>query len=153
MLLSEAWKGYELDKRFAGYAPSTLEGYELQWDLLIREIGDVDIEDVTSEQLKMYLMEAKAERNLKPSTVNHRGKALRSIFRWAHEEGHISTNPARRLKEMKEPKPVPKGLSNYILESLRESCKTFREHAIIEVFFATGCRLSEINSLNINDIK
>lgn len=35
---------------------------------------------------------------------------------------------------------------------LREACKTPRERAMIEVFYATGCRLSEIQQLDRRDI-
>jgi len=153
MLLSEAWKEFELDKRLGGYAESTIEDYKLQWDLLIREIGDISIKDVAYEQLKMYIIDQKQIRNLMASSVNHREKSLRSVFRWAHENGYISVNPASRLKGMKEPKTVPKGIPTFFLETIRESCKTSREHALVEIFFNTGCRLAEIQKLNINDIK
>ncbi len=152
MIMSEVWKQFELDKQLEGYASSTIEDYKLQWDLLMREIGNIKIKDITYEQLKMYIIEQKQKRSLMPSSVNHRSKSLRSVFRWAHENGYISVNPACRLKGMKEPKTVPKNIPPFFLESIRESCKNSREHALIEIFFNTGCRLAEIQKLNINDI-
>ena len=38
------------------------------------------------------------------------------------------------------------------LEIIRESCKTLRQRALIEVLYATGCRLSEVVNINRDDV-
>ena len=55
MLLSQAWETYESDKRIEGFSPQTLKAYQLQVTLLIRYFGDVEINSLTTEQLKEYL--------------------------------------------------------------------------------------------------
>lgn len=152
MLLSETWEACKMDKQLEGYSPKTLDDYDLQSRLLIKSIGDIDIKDVTLEILKKYLLNAKKERKLLNSSLNHRQRCIRSIFRWAHQEGHININPAYKLREAKEPQRIPKALSEEDLEMLREGCKSAREHAIVETFFASGCRLSELAQLNRNAI-
>ena len=152
MLLSEAWEAYKMDKHLEGYSPRTIKNNALQIRLLIEDIGDVSINEVTLEVLKKYLYNAQQERNLKNTSVNHRQRCIRSLFNWAHQEGHISVNPAFKLREMKEPQRIPKALSEENLEMLREGCVSAREHALIEVFFASGCRLSEVKNLNKRDI-
>ena len=54
MLLSKAWETYESDKRIEGFSPQTLKAYQLQVNLLIRHFGDVEIDLLTTEQLKDY---------------------------------------------------------------------------------------------------
>ena len=58
MLLSQAWETYESDKRIEGFSPQTLKAYQLQVTLLIRYFEDVEINSLTTEQLKEYLSES-----------------------------------------------------------------------------------------------
>ncbi|WP_233530929.1 hypothetical protein [Paenibacillus alkalitolerans] len=48
--------------------------------MLIREIGDLEIEDATLNLLKDYL--AKQSARLKPSSLGHRIRFVRSLFRF-----------------------------------------------------------------------
>lgn len=150
MLLSEAWTAYEADKRLLGYSPHTLKAYQLQANLLIRHFGDVELQKITFEDLKSYL--AKEASHLKPSSLGHRIRFIKSLFRWAQDEGHIIGNPAAKLKEPKQGKRIPKALSEEDIEMLREACKTPLEHALIEFLYTTGCRIGEVASLNRNTI-
>ena len=149
MLLSEAWSVYEADKRLAGYSPVTLKSYRLQISLLIRGIGDLDLGEVKYETFKVYLA---AQVHLKPSSLGHRIRFIRSLFHWAHEEGYLPANPAYRLMEPKIGQRLPKALSEEDTEMLREGCKTAMEHALIEFAYTTGCRVGEMFRLDRNQI-
>ena len=92
MLLSKAWETYESDKRIEGFSQQTLKAYRLQALLLIRYFEDVKLETITTIQLKEYL--AKSSENVKPSSLAHRIRFMKSLFPWSHEEGHILKNPA-----------------------------------------------------------
>ena len=92
MQLTKAWELYESDKRIEGFSPQTLKAYRLQSKLLIHHFNDVSIGSVTTDQLKGYL--AKSSVHLKPSSLAHRIRFIKSIFRWSHEEGHTPKNPA-----------------------------------------------------------
>ena len=150
MLLSEAWQKYKSDKRIEGYSTLTLKTYGYQYDLLTRYLGDVHMGEITTDNLKQYLGEA-AE-HLKPSSLGHRVRFVKSLFRWIHEEGYIVKNPASKLKEPKIGKRVPRFLTKHEIEHLRESCQTSRENALFEFFYSTGCRIGEVAKLNRDDI-
>jgi integrase/recombinase XerD len=107
--------------------------------LLIRYFNDLSIGDITTIQLKEYL--ARSNENLKPSSLAHRIRFMKSFFRWLHEEGHILKNPASKIKEPKVGKRIPKFLTERELEHLREACNTPLEKAIFEFMFSTGCRI------------
>ncbi|MBM7603069.1 integrase/recombinase XerD [Metabacillus crassostreae] len=125
ILLSQAYKNYESDKRIEGFFSQTLKAYKLQSGLLIRYFNDVSIESLSTNQLKEYL--AESSEHLKPSSLSHRIRFMRSLFRWSHEEGHIPSNPAYKIKEPKVGKRIPK-------------------------FLTEGCRIGEIVSLDKNCI-
>lgn len=150
MKLSEAWEMFESERRLQGFSSHTLEAYEIQKNLLIRNIGDMPIQDVSTSILKQYL--AEAAKHLKPSSVDHRIRYIKSFFRWAHEEGYISNNPAASIKRPKIGKRIPKTLTEEDIELLRESCKSPLENALFEFTFATGCRIGEVHRLNKNAI-
>jgi integrase/recombinase XerD len=72
---------------------------------------------------------------------------MKSLFRWLHEEGHISKNPAAKIMEPKTGKRIPKFLTEFEIEHLREVCSSPLEKALFEFMFSTGCRIGEIVSL------
>lgn len=149
MKISEAWSAYEVDKRLERYSENTLDCYRLQASLLIRAIGDMDVNDVTPFHLKGYLAGLS---HLAPSSLSHVIKSLRSIFRWVADEGHIKTNPTAKLKEPRHGPRIPKALTEEELVTLQICCETTYEHALIEFLFATGCRIGEVQRVNIADI-
>ncbi len=142
---TEAWSIYEMDKKLLNYSKHTMKGYGLQLKLISRYLNDMDIGSVTYEQLKFYLA---AQSHLKPSSVAHRIRFIQSFFRWAVDEGHISKNPAVRLREPKLGQRIPKFLTEEDVETLREACSTPREHAIIEFLYTSGCRIGETVALD-----
>jgi integrase/recombinase XerD len=150
LLLSKAWEAFESDKRIEGFSPQTLKAYRLQLSLLINYFKDVEITTLDTNQLKEYL--AISGKHLKPASLAHRIRFLKSLFRWSHEEGIIRKNPAAKIKEPKVGKRIPKYLTEREIELLREACHLPIEKAIFELMFSTGCRIGEIVSLEKNHI-
>ena len=145
MLLSQAADQYLEARWIDGYAASTLTAYRLQFSLLIRAIGDQDIEAVTTAQLRTYLGTLT---HLKSASLSHRVRAIHSLWNWLLDEELTERNPSRRIKEHLDHVRIPKALSVDDLEILRDACRIPREHALLELFFATGARLSEMQSMN-----
>lgn len=150
MLLTVAWAKYQSDKRIEGYSPLTLKMYGFQCNLLKRYFGDIKMSEFTTEKLKQYLGESCG--HLKPSSLGNRIRFIKSLLKWAHEEGIILKNPAAKLKEPKLGKRIPKFLSKHEIEHLREGCHTSMEKALFEFFYSTGCRIGEVAKLNRDDI-
>ncbi|MEK3914177.1 tyrosine-type recombinase/integrase [Paenibacillus sp. FSL H7-0331] len=150
MKLNDLWKFYEADKRILGFSPHTIKAYSLQFKMLIIELGDIEIEEVTINLLKEYL--AKQSEKLKPSSLGHRIRFVRSLFRFAFEEGHITKNPSLKLREPKVEKRIPKFLIEEDVIHLKISCLSHREHALLEFLYCTGCRVGEVHKLSLEDI-
>ncbi|WP_235821423.1 tyrosine-type recombinase/integrase [Gottfriedia solisilvae] len=148
--ISTAWQSYYNDKLIEGYSLITLKAYQVQSNLLIKHFGDIAIDQITNDGLKQYL--AKVGETLKPASLAHRVRFIKSLFRWAHEEGKIHRNPFSKLKEPKSGIRVPKFLTEKEIEHLREACQTAKEHAIIEFMYSSGCRIGEIVLINRKDI-
>jgi len=54
MLLSEAWKKYQQDKKIEGYSSLTLKTYCFQYNLLLRFFGDINMNEFNTDKLKEY---------------------------------------------------------------------------------------------------
>ncbi|GGE02612.1 tyrosine-type recombinase/integrase [Paenibacillus nasutitermitis] len=150
MNLSELWKLYEADKRIQGFSPNTLKAHTLQIKMLVTELGDLDISDVTLNLLKEYL--AKQSGRLKPSSLGHRIRFARSLFRFAYEETYLTSNPSLKLREPKMEKRIPKFLIEEDVIHLKISCQSLRERALLEFLYSTGCRVGEVEKINIEDL-
>ncbi|MFC5735195.1 tyrosine-type recombinase/integrase [Cytobacillus gottheilii] len=150
MLISEAWNLYKADKQIQGYSSQTLKVYKVQMSLLIKYLGDIKITDITTESIKLYLGEVAAQ--LKASSLCHRIRFIKSLFKWAQEEKYISINPVTTIKEPKPESRIPKFLTEEEIELLREVCKTTFEKALFEFMYSTGCRIGEVVNLDKHSI-
>lgn len=146
--LTDNIKLFLASKKLEGHSSNTLEGYQLELRIFAERIKKRTA-DITAADIRVFLSEFP---HLKMSTVGKKLNVLRSFFSWLFGEEIIQRNPTAKLKPPKVENRTPKALSIEELELLRESCKTIRQRAFIEVLYATGCRLSEVHQLNISDI-
>ncbi len=133
-------------KRLDGYSPRTLYSYRRQLQHLAPTLGkDTPVEYVQLEHLRAYLS---GFTHLKMSSLANRVRVVKVFFKWLHEEETLLRNPAVKLREPRLPHRIPKALSIEEVELLRDACGSLLEHALVEFFFATGCRVGEIHGLN-----
>ncbi len=91
-------------------------------------------------------------KNMKATSVNGQISILKSFFGWLHDEEYIPKNPAKKLKQTKEPKRLRHAMTEEEVELLRQASKTDREKALVEFLISTGCRLSEVVGVNKDDL-
>jgi len=136
-------KLYISAKRLEGLSDNTLKDYYRELAMFEYFVSKPTV-SVTTADIRKYL--AQNENNM-ASTTGKKLSVVSSFFVWLVEEEILLKNPAAKIKQMKQPKRLPKGLSQTELEMMRESCKTLRERALIEVMYSTGCRLSEVSNM------
>lgn len=135
-------------KQLEGLANGTLKNYRLDLNKFANNVKK-KVEDITTADIRVHLA---GYNYLKMSSLGRKMNVMRSFFSWLASEEVIQRDPTTKLKPPKTEKRLPKALSIEELEMLRESCKTIRQRAFIEVLYATGCRLSEVQALNVSDI-
>ena len=140
---------YLATKKLDGLSINTLKSYKLH---LLRFSCYIHkpVSTINTMDIRIYL--ARVTQGLKPSTLATEVSILKSFFGWLLDEEFIMRDPTKKIKQPKVEKRLRKSLSVEELEILKESCKTLRERALIEIFYATGCRLDEIEKLNRDDI-
>jgi integrase/recombinase XerC len=102
-----------------------------------------------------------AQQKLARRTIARRLSAVRSLFRFLYREDLIPANPARTVRSPKLERSLPQWLSRgdadkvFALAEHRAAEGGFRgarDLAIIELFYATGMRLSELHGLDRDDV-
>jgi len=149
-----------------GYSESTLVSrrFSLKWFLSWageRELVQADL--ITKPILESYLryLYRYRKKNGKPlghSTKCDRIGALRDFFRWLCRQDYILSNPASELEMPRAPKRLPEEpLSVAQVEAVLNVPKIsdglgVRDRAILELFYSTGIRRSELASLCCDDV-
>ncbi|MGM0804671.1 MAG: site-specific tyrosine recombinase/integron integrase [Bacillota bacterium] len=135
-------------KKLEGLSPITLGSYKLELRIFADKVKK-RTPDVSSADIRVFLTQFG---HLKLSSLSRKLSVLKSFFSWLTSEELIMRDPTVKIKPPKKEKRLPKALSIEELEMLRESCKTIRQRAFLEILYATGCRLSEVHDLNRTDI-
>jgi integrase/recombinase XerD len=90
--------------------------------------------------------------NIMASSLETIRSDIRAFFVWMKDENIITENPMLKIKPFKTDKVLRKPLSIRELEILRYNCDDLRLRAMMETFYASGCRLSELSQINKDDI-
>ena len=93
---------------------------------------------------------------LSPSSIQRMLSSARSFYRWLVREGEVKANPFDGLKAPRKPRKLPDTLDiDTVLKLVSiegDDDLTIRDRAILELFYSSGLRLSELTGLDINDI-
>lgn len=134
---------YISSKRLEGLSELTLGDYYREL-VGFEFFVDKSTVQITTSDIRRYLA---SNDTVMASTNSKKLSVIKSFFTWMVDEEIILRNPAARIKQMKQPKRLPKALTAIELEQLREACLSLRERAMIEVMYSTGCRLSEVANM------
>lgn len=144
-------KSFLSAKLIEGKSELTIQRYKEMLVMMLDRINK-KYSDITTNDLRCYLVQYKSERNVQDSTLDGMRRIISSFFNWLSDEDYIVKSPALRLKRIKSEKKVKKVLTDEELETLKINCKCERDIAIIEILSSTGIRVSECSRLNISDI-
>ena len=113
---------------------------------------------VTRDQLSGYILNMR-DRGYAATTTARKIAAAKSFFGFLMNEGHIKEDPTEELSSPKVGRPLPKYLSLEELDLLLsqpgkkgDSADNKRDKALLEIAFATGMRVTEIVTLDVNDV-
>lgn len=108
--------------------------------------------DYTTEDIRAYLAVFQQKRKAGRVTVDNIRRIFSTFFAWLEEENYIIKSPVRRIHKVKTGAQVREVLTDESLENLRDSCRTARDLAMIDLLSSTGMRVGELVKLNREDI-
>ena len=111
---------------------------------------------VKDENIKDYLRHLE-ELNKKPSTISRNLASIRAFYQFLKKNKKVKKDPTEEIQAPKITKKVPNILTSKEVELLLEQPKSVdlkgvRDKAMLEFAYATGMRVTEIISLNIDDV-
>jgi len=138
------------------YSRHTILNYSKDLSEFKAFLGERALETVDYLALRKFLSVLR-ERNLKSRSVSRKLSCLRSFFRFLNREGLLKSDPAKAVSNPKLEKHLPKFLTEEEITRLIESPDSakllgLRDRAILETFYSTGIRVSELVGLNLEDI-
>ena len=137
---------------------NTLQSYKRdisQFEKYVEE-NQVDYTKVDEKEVKKYL-EYLQDIGKKPSTVSRNLASIRSFYQYLVRTKVILQDPTSSIQAPKIEKRVPSVLTTKEVELLLEQPQTvdlkgIRDKAMLEFAYATGMRVTEIISLNLEDV-
>lgn len=144
-------KQFIATKRVEGKAMSTLKRYYYEISNMIHAIQK-PVKDITTFDLRFYLASYQETHNISNRTLDGMRRCIKSFFTFLFNEGILQTNPSAALSQIRYEKQIKHPFSDTDLEKLKRSCENKRDRALVEFLYSTGCRVSEVVSLNRSSV-
>jgi len=153
----------EIEKKLT---PKTLKAYTSDLNQFNKSIQKKDINKISKDDIKSYIFELS---EYAPRTMKRKIATLKTFFSYQEFEEVITSNPFRKIRtKIKLDVLLPNTLSIIEIQSILSSAYTFKDEikdkstysykeavrdiAILELLLASGMRVSELCSLNINNV-
>ncbi|MCL2249415.1 MAG: tyrosine recombinase [Oscillospiraceae bacterium] len=126
------------------------------YDFLKDDTEKSEFNDATKEDLQFYISR-QLDSGRSPATVSRCIASLKAFFRRMKDDGMEGPNPAAELTAIASVKKIPSILNSDEVERLLDQpsikdIKGCRDKAMLELLYATGIRVSELVSLDVNDV-
>ncbi len=145
----------QIERRMSAH---TLDAYRRDLDALVAWTASQGIDDlatVHTEQLRAFIA-AEHRRGLSPKSLQRRLSACRSCYQWLLKHGRIAASPAAGIRAPKAPRKLPQVLdvdeAVQLVELPTDVPLGVRDRAILELFYSSGLRLSELCALRWRDL-
>jgi len=147
----------ETEKR---YSPHTITSYRTDlngFTAWCGSMGVVDFAIIQSKQIRYWLADLSVS-GLSARSINRKLTAIRSLYRYLQRQGIAEQNPAENISLLKSEKSLPVFIEAKSMDSLfeevdfAEDFEGVRDRLMLELFYSTGIRLSELVALMMADL-
>ena len=171
MLLSEAIERLVIATQADGLSPNTTDGYRRKLKPLLDFLGDVPVEEITTDDLRRYVACLRGRTTLYPchphhkerkgtlslATINGHVRAFKRLFNFLEAEGVIESAPSQKIKTPRPPRHEPKSADLKDAEAMLgaisgDTPQDRRDRAIILFLIDTECRVGGLCRLKVSDI-
>lgn len=137
------------------YSPHTLKSYSRDLGSLIAYCDKQNItrwSDVDDQHIRS-LVNQRHRQGLGGASLQHLLSTFRSFFKYLLIENEVKNNPAVNIQAPKSGRKLPSTLDVdsvvQLIEIKGDEVETIRDRAILELFYSSGLRLSELSSLDV----
>jgi integrase/recombinase XerD len=143
-----------------GYSKNTIDAYRNDLFQFAKFLESQDVDDwkpVTKDHLTSFILDMK-QREYSSSTVARKVAAVRAFLHFLVSENVLSEDPSENLDSPSVTKRLPRPISPEDIEALLAAPDTdkgargVRDKALLELLYATGMRVTEVVSLQVDDV-
>lgn len=160
MALTEEFQNYlEHEKRFSQHTVlAYMNDLDQFKDILVLE-SDQDLLEVNYQNMRAYLVEL-MEREFENTSVNRKLSSIKTFYKFLRQQGYLEVNPSQKLKSVKQKKTLPSFVpekqlwDSSIFNEIEDPFIRCQDELILELFYQTGIRLSELihlKEINVSD--
>jgi integrase/recombinase XerC len=140
-------------------SPHTLRAYQRDLDEVVEWCAERELRDpreVTQRTLRAWLAHLD-ERGLARASIQRKLSAVRSLFRYLLQHGHVRAHPASGLRRARTRRPLPGCLEPGEIERLLAAPDVAtptgaRDRALLELMYSAGTRAAETVGLDRRDL-
>ena len=141
-------------KKERNFSNNTIKSYMTDLNKFKNFLNDdnYDINKISRKQIRAFLS-SEFDKKYSDRTIARRLASLKSYFKFMVKSEQISSNPSENIRSPKIARSLPNFIDQKIIDSLMDSPDDntaigLRDKAMLELFYSTGMRLSELVSLN-----
>ena len=142
------------------FSPYTIESYRNDLKLFESWLKENELiyTTITKMQLRIFIADM-GNRHFAPASINRTLSCVRGFYRYLLRKGLVSENPAAATRNLKQPEKLPRFLfpdeANQFCEFPKEAGILWyaRDAALFSSLYSTGCRVSELQALTVQDLK
>ena len=155
--LDRATENYQLIEdflevlRLGGRSEKTIEAYGAALEDFEDFVMHLDLAKATHREVREFLHWLYAQGS-SAQTVIVKKYALSSFYDFLLRMDAVKSSPVRLIQNPRIQRKIPRVLSVEHCRKLIRGCRTIRDRAVVEVMWATGCRVSEIRGMHVSDI-
>ena len=127
-----------------------------QFKTWLHGAGSPDLRRVKKDTINEYMLYLSGA-GKSPATITRCTASLKSFYAYMLGRGAVKTNPAKNVAALKVERKCPEILTSKEVELFLEQPKCvdekgYRDHAMLELLYATGIRVSELIGLDVGDV-
>lgn len=134
-----------------GKSKGTVRMYRYSVRQLFAFLGNKKYDKITTYDIRAWLASMKM-RGCKNTHIRNQRCNISPFFAWLMSDGLIEKNPMASIKPIKVPVEERKALTSDEIDTIRDSCKSLSERAVVEVLLASGLRVAELCNLKLEDV-
>ena len=142
-----------------GLSPITIKNYQRNLAEFVNFFVEKQIADwakLESDHVRLMVKHLN-QKGIKARSIATKLSALRSFLEYLVQNEVLTFNPAKGIAAPKLEKPLPKNISVDEVFQLLDIDETdplsLRDHAMMELMYSSGLRLSELVGINLKDLK
>lgn len=144
-------KKFLVVKKIKGCTDRTLHYYQHELPRILERIGKNALE-VKVDDIRLWIA-LRLRDGISATTIGNEKRVLSSFFTWLHGEDIIHKNPMVAIDTMKQRKTQKEAFKDDEVVAMRNQLTTSREKAIFELLLSTGCRVSELVGIKLDEIQ